>query len=237
MRKDFLNSGNEPILLKNMKCKIAIFDLDGTLLDTLQDLAISANFALEACGYPKRTIEEIRCFVGNGIEKLIERASPADISADDRKKILEIFKLHYADHCEDHTAPYDGIVPLLDCLAEAGISLAVVSNKIDSAVRSLCEKYFGNRFSVAIGEREGIRRKPCPDSVLEVLSETEFSLENAVYIGDSEVDILTARNAGMEAIIVTWGFRDKDFLKASGAKTLVDSVAEIGRLLLGESVK
>ena len=217
-----------------MKYKIAIFDLDGTLLDTLQDLAISTNYALEACGYPKRTVEEVRSFVGNGIEKLIERATPADISSDDRKQVLEAFKAHYAVHCEDHTAPYDGILPLLDKLIDAGMPIAVVSNKIDFAVQSLCKKYFGGRFSVAIGEREGIRRKPYPDSVLEVLSQTDISPENAVYIGDSEVDIRTAENAGTDVVCVTWGFRDKDFLASEGAKIFADSAEELLSLLVRE---
>ena len=220
-----------------MKYKIAIFDLDGTLLDTLQDLAISTNFALNSCNYPKRTVEEVRRFVGNGIEKLIERSTPADISSDERQKILKIFKAHYAEHCENHTVPYDGILPLLDRLIEADILIAVVSNKIDFAVQSLCKKYFGNRFSIVVGEREGIRRKPYPDSVFEVLSKTPFSLKEAVYIGDSEVDVETASNANMDMICVTWGFRDKDFLAKSGAKIFVDSVDELSRLLLEQEVK
>ena len=217
-----------------MKYKIVIFDLDGTLLDTLQDLAISTNFALETCGYPKRTVEEVRRFVGNGIEKLIERAMYGDISLDERRKILETFKSHYAEHCADHTIPYDGILPLLDRLIEAGVTIAVVSNKIDFAVQSLCKKYFGNRFSIVVGEREGIRRKPYPDSVLEVFSKTEASPREAVYIGDSEVDVETAHNANIDMISVSWGFRDKDFLRESGAKIFADSVSELERLLLDE---
>lgn len=220
-----------------MKYKIVIFDLDGTLLDTLQDLAISTNFALESCGHPKRTVEEVRRFVGNGIEKLIEKATPADISLNERKKILEVFKLHYAEHCEDHTSPYSGILPLLDRMIEAGISIAVVSNKIDFAVQSLCKKYFGDRFSIVIGEQNGIRRKPYPDSVLDVLSKTGVSSREAVYIGDSEVDIETAHNANIDIISVSWGFRDKDFLSKFGAKIFADSATELERLLLEEQVK
>ena len=210
-----------------MKYKIAIFDLDGTLLDTLQDLAISTNHALESFGYPKRTTEEIRQFVGNGIEKLIERAAPSNISLDERKRVLDCFKLHYALHCEDHTTPYEGITELLDDLIENKLPIAVVSNKIDSAVQSLCQKYFGNRFAFTVGEREGIRRKPFPDSVLEVLAKAKISPSDAVYIGDSEVDILTARSAGTDMVCVTWGFRDKDFLLKSGATIFADSVVQL----------
>ena len=214
-----------------MKYKIVIFDLDGTLLDTLQDLAISTNYALESLGYPKRTTEEIRQFVGNGIEKLIERAAPADLSQDERKRVLDCFKLHYADHCEDHTAPYEGITDLLENLVAKKLPIAVVSNKIDSAVQSLCHKYFGDCFAFTAGEREGIRRKPYPDSVLEVLSKAKITPSDAVYIGDSEVDILTAKNAGTDMICVTWGFRDKDFLIKSGAKLLAYSTVQLEKLI------
>ena len=214
-----------------MKYKIVIFDLDGTLLDTLQDLDISTNYALESFGYPKRTTEEIRQFVGNGIEKLIERSTPANISANERKRVLDCFKSHYAKHCEDHTAPYEGITDLLENLIAKKLPIAVVSNKIDSAVQSLCYKYFGDCFSFTVGEREGIRRKPYPDSVLEVLSKAKIAPSDAVYIGDSEIDILTARNAGTDMICVTWGFRDKDFLLKSGAEFFADSTVQLKKLL------
>ena len=220
-----------------MKYKIAVFDLDGTLLNTLSDLATSTNFALSSCGYPKRTTEEIRRFVGNGIEKLIERAVPDGLSSEERACVLKAFKAHYAEHCEDRTAPYEGIMSLLDRLIEAGMPIAVVSNKIDFAVKALCEKYFGDRIAVAVGEREGIRRKPYPDSVWEVLRKVNVAPSEAVYIGDSEVDILTANHAGMDMVIVTWGFRDKDFLIKSGATVLADSTEELEDLLLSESAR
>ena len=216
------------------KYKIAIFDLDGTLLDTLQDLAISTNFALEMSGYPKRTLQEIRSFVGNGIEKLIERAVPENVSVEERKQTLEIFKSHYALHCEDHTAPYEGIPELLDHLIEKKIPIAVVSNKIDFAVQTLCKKYFGNRITVAVGEREGIRRKPYPDSVLEVLDQFGISPKDSVYIGDSEVDVQTAINAGTDIISVTWGFRDRDVLLKMGANLCADCSDQLEKLILVE---
>ncbi|MBQ2988743.1 MAG: HAD-IA family hydrolase [Clostridia bacterium] len=216
-----------------MKYKIVIFDLDGTLLDTLQDLADSTNFALSSFGYPKRSVAEVRRFVGNGVEKLIERALPEGASPADIKRALDVFKAHYAEHCEDHTAPYAGITLLLDRLTEAGVPIAVVSNKIDSAVQTLCKKYFGERIPIAIGERDGIRKKPYPDSVLEVLSKTGISPADAVYVGDSEVDILTARNAGTDVICVTWGFRDQDFLSASGGFIFADSAEQLEQMLMG----
>ncbi len=192
--------------------EVIIFDLDGTLLDTLEDLACSANFALAEMGYPKRSLAQIRSFVGNGVAKLIERAVPDGTPPEKVLQTLDIFKKHYALHCEDHTAPYEGITELLDALLEKGKTLAVVSNKIDSAVSVLCKKYFGDRFAVSVGDREGVRKKPCPDSVFEVLSALGCKKENAIYIGDSEVDIRTAKNAEMDCISVTWGFRDKEIL-------------------------
>ncbi len=192
--------------------KAIIFDLDGTLLNTLDDLAASTNYALRTMGFPERSLTEVRRFVGNGIQKLIERAIPANTSPALSKQTLAVFKTHYAAHCEDHTAPYEGILPLLDALLAEGKTLAVVSNKIDSAVAVLCKKYFGDRMTVSVGDREGIRKKPAPDSVNEVLQHLGIDKNEAIYIGDSDVDIETAKNAEMDCISVTWGFRDMDVL-------------------------
>ncbi len=201
--------------------KAIIFDLDGTLLNTLDDLAASTNFALTKMGYPTRTLTEIRAFVGNGVAKLIERAVPVGTSAEKTAETLAIFKEHYALHCEDKTAPYEGITALLDALLANGKTLAVVSNKLDSAVSVLCRKYFGERFAVTVGDRDGIRKKPYPDSVYEVLHHLGIEKEDAVYIGDSDVDIETAKNAEMDGISVTWGFRDLEVLvKAWGFSEL-----------------
>ena len=215
-----------------MKYKTVIFDLDGTLLDTLQDLTNSVNFALRSMKYPERTIEEVRAFVGNGIGKLMERAVPAHTDTQSVYKALQIFKEHYGAHCEDFTSPYPGILELLDFLKECGVLIAVVSNKADFAVRKLCEKYFGNRILLAVGEKEGIRRKPAPDSVFSVMDQLGTSREETVYVGDSDVDIETARNAGLDSIIVTWGFREKENLIQSGASVLADSVSALENLLL-----
>ena len=177
-----------------MSYRLAIFDLDGTILDTLEDLKESTNAALAANGYPERTLEEVRCFVGNGIGKLIERAVPKGTSKEATKKTLESFKVHYGIHCADHTKPYDGIIKLLEDLRKYGIQTAVVSNKADFAVQELCSQYFPKAFDFVVGEREGIRRKPCPDSVFEVLKTLKKTAAEAVYIGDSDVDVDTAKD-------------------------------------------
>lgn len=215
-----------------MKYDAIIFDLDGTLLNTLEDLANSTNFALTSMGYPQRTIEEIRSFVGNGIEKLIRRALPAYCNEDDFQKALALFKSHYASHCEDNTKPYEGILNLLETLAVRGVCLAVVSNKIDSAVKILCSRFFENLIPIAIGAQEGISKKPSPDMIFSALKQLNISLDRTVYVGDSEVDILTAQKAGMDMICVTWGFRDQAFLQENGAKIFANSPQDLKNLLL-----
>ena len=206
-----------------MPYKTAVFDLDGTLLDTLEDLYLATNAALERHSLPRRSRDEVRLFVGNGVEMLIRRAVPAGTDEETILAVLADFKTTYAAICEDHTKPYDGILDMLTALRERGIRVAVVSNKFDAATKKLCEKYFGNLVEVAIGERAGVRKKPAPDTVHEALKELEVTAEGAVYIGDSDVDIRTAENCGMECISVTWGLRDEDFLIENGAKALVDT--------------
>ena len=215
-----------------MRYKYVIFDLDGTILDTLDDLADAANAALASMGYPKRTRDEVRMFVGNGIRKLIERATPDGISEEDTVKTHEAFTAYYSVHCKDKTKPYDGIPELVAELRENGIRTAVVSNKADYAVKALCEEYFGTLFDISIGEREGIRKKPAPDSVLEVMRLMGADAEHTIYIGDSDVDIMTAKNSGIGCIGVSYGFRGRDFLKEHGAEVIADTVAELRELLL-----
>lgn len=207
--------------------KLVIFDLDGTILNTLDDLADSTNYALAASGFPARTVDEVRRFVGNGIGKLIERAVPEGTAAEVVCSVLDVFKEYYGAHCEDKTCAYDGIMELLGQLRDRGIKTAVVSNKADFAVQKLCEKYFKGVFDVQVGEREGVPRKPAPDSVDNILVELGISREDAVYVGDSDVDIMTARNAGMDEILVNWGFRGREFLLEHGAKCVVDKPEEI----------
>lgn len=209
-----------------------IFDLDGTLLDTLDDLWISVNAALQKFGLPSRTREEVRCFIGNGIVKLMQRASGLQ-EGELFEKVLAEFKAYYGEHCEDKTQPYEGIIPLLNRLKEKGIKAAVVSNKADFAVRKLADSYFPNLLLEAVGENEaeGIRKKPAPDSLLAVMERLGAGMRSTVYVGDSEVDIQTAKNAGVDCISVTWGFKDKDFLIENGATTLVESVGELAAIL------
>ncbi len=209
-----------------------IFDLDGTVLDTLDDLALSVNLALRHFEYPERTREEVRAFVGNGIRLLVERAAPSGTDSAELDALFKEFKRLYSLHCADKTAPYGGIPELLKTLRDAGVTCAVVSNKADAAVKTLCEHFFGDAFAAAVGEREGVRRKPAPDTVLEVMSHLGASREETVYVGDSDVDILTAKNADIDCISVSWGFRSRDFLAASGASTTVDSPEELMSVLL-----
>ena len=216
-----------------MKYTIAIFDLDGTILNTLEDLADSTNYALKTCGYPERTMDEVRQFVGNGIRKLMERAVPEGTPVEEIDRVHETFTAHYKVHCADKTRPYDGIMELLQNLKKDGCKLAVVSNKADYGVQELCKQYFDGVFDFAVGEREGIRKKPAPDSVNEVLKTLGCSRDRAVYIGDSDVDIQTAANAQMDHIIVEWGFRDVPFLIAKGAKVLVERPEEILEIVEG----
>lgn len=209
--------------------KIVIFDLDGTLLNTLDDLADSTNYALSKFGYPTRTIEEVRQFVGNGVAKLIERAIPDGKNNSNFEKCLSIFKENYAQNMYNKTAPYNGIIEMLSNLKSKGIKIAVVSNKFDLAVKELCKKYFEGFIDFAAGENEaqGIKKKPAPDTVISVLNEFNFASEDAVYVGDSDVDIMTAKNSHMPCISVTWGFRDEKFLLKSGATILINTPSEI----------
>lgn len=209
--------------------KAVIFDLDGTLLNTLDDLADSTNYALSKFGYPTRTIDEVRQFVGNGVAKLIERAIPEGKNNPNFEKCLAIFKENYAQNMYNKTAPYNGIIEMLSNLKSKGIKIAVVSNKFDLAVKELCKKYFEGFIDFAAGENEvqGIKKKPAPDTVISVLNEFNFAPEDAVYVGDSDVDIMTAKNSKMPCISVTWGFRDEKFLLENGATILINAPSEI----------
>lgn len=216
-----------------MKKEIVIFDLDGTLLNTLDDLADSTNYALSYFHFPQRTKEEVRNFVGNGVAKLIERAIPGGRDNPEFLNCLEVFKQNYSVNMYNKTAPYDGISEMLLNLRQEGYKIAVVSNKFDAAVKELCQKYFGDLIDLAIGENEaeGIKKKPAPDTVLEVLKSFRIDSQNAVYVGDSEVDIMTGQNSGMPCISVTWGFKNREFLINHGAEFLVDSPDEIIKYL------
>lgn len=214
-----------------MRYKAVVFDLDGTLLYTLEDLYRATNHALTACGLPPRTIDEVRRFVGNGYRRLARLASPEGTPDAVQEEVLAHFNAYYLEHDQDHTAPYPGIPELLDGLAQAGLHLAVVSNKGDAAVQDLIAHYFPGAFEAVAGERADIRRKPAPDTVEAVMAKMGVSADETVYVGDSEVDVLTAANVGCDCIIVTWGFRDRSFLEEQGARVFADTTDELARLL------
>lgn len=204
-----------------------IFDMDGTILNTIEDLTDATNYAMKAMGYPIHTSDEVKGFVGNGIRKLIERAVPAGTDETGIIKTHEFFTEYYKAHCQDKTVPYDGIIELLQELKKRGKKLAVVSNKAHYAVKELADNMFLGLFDVALGEKDGVNKKPARDMVDIVLSELNESTENAVYIGDTDVDFNTAKNSEMDCILVTWGFRGEEFLAQFPAKYTVDKPEEI----------
>lgn len=204
-----------------------IFDLDGTLLSTLDDLAASTNYALRSNGMPEHSVDDVRRFVGNGVRLLMERAVPGGAANPKFDAAFTAFKQHYLEHSLDTTKPYPGVLAMLAELKARGKRMAVVSNKFYAATQELCRHFFGDSIEVAIGEREGIRKKPAPDTVEEALRQLGVGKEGAVYVGDSDVDVATARNSGLPCISVLWGFRDKDFLIEHGAETFISSPAEL----------
>ncbi len=212
-----------------MKYSTYIFDLDGTLLDTLADLAAAVNYALRQHGMPEHTIDDVRRFVGNGVRKLMERAIPDGEKNPDFEATFATFREYYMHHSLDNTRPYPGIIETLEALKEQGCRLAVVSNKMMAATKELCQHFFADTIEVAIGENEaaGIRKKPAPDTVFEALRQLGEEKDSAVYVGDSDVDLETASNSGLPCISVLWGFRDRDFLIQHGAKTFISAPSEL----------
>lgn len=203
-----------------------IFDLDGTLLDTLRDLAASVNYALRQFGMPEHSLDDIRRFVGNGVRRLMERAVPDGADHPQFEEVFAIFRRYYMEHSLDTTRPYDGISDTLHELKRRGCRMAVVSNKMMAATQELVRHFFPE-IEVAIGEDEaaGIRKKPAPDTVFAAMK--RLGQGSAVYVGDSDVDLATARNSGLPCISVLWGFRDREFLLAHGATTFVEQPREI----------
>ena len=218
--------------------KAAIFDLDGTLLDTLDDLWDAVNHTMDAHGFPRRTRDEVRAFVGNGVERLIELSLgiPDAQNHPDFAGIVADYRAYYAANSEHKTAPYPGVTDLIRRLLADGIAVSVVSNKPHGATVTLCAKYFPD-VTVVCGEREaeGIRRKPWPDTVFKAAEELGRTPEECVYVGDSEVDILTAKNAGMNCISVLWGFRDEVELREAGGTTFVRTADELYKELIVNS--
>ena len=214
--------------------KTVIFDLDGTLLYTLEDLKDSVNFALSKFNYPQKNLEEIRKFVGNGVKVLMELSIPQGENNKNFDECLAIFKTHYAQNMYNKTKPYDGIIEMLETLQQQGFRTAVVSNKFDLATKELCKKYFAEKIEIAIGESENIRKKPAPDSVFKVMEILNSNNKSTIYVGDSEVDIQTAQNANIKCISVTWGYKNEEFLLKNGAKFLANSPQEILKIITSQ---
>ena len=208
-----------------------IFDLDGTLLNTLEGLKNSTNFALKKFNSPEITLEQTRSFVGNGVRKLIERAIPNGEKNPDFEKCLNTFKEHYSKTMYQKTVAYDGIEDMLTELKKRGIKTGVVSNKFDTAVKELCKNYFDGLIIVAIGESPDVRKKPAPDSVLKAMEILGAKPENTLYVGDSDVDIQTAKNSNLKSVGVTWGFRDRELLEKEGADFIINTPCELLELI------
>lgn len=214
-----------------MKYRAIVFDLDGTLLNTLEDLAASVNFALKENGLPLRTIDEVRRFIGNGIRILIKRAVADGTSEEVFEKTFKDFQDHYRGNSRNLTAPYIGVMDMLFDLKEMGYKLAIVSNKIDFAVKDLREEFFADVIDIAIGDSPDTNNKPEPDMVFKALELLGEKVENAVYVGDTDVDLETAKNSGMDCISVSWGFRSHDELVGYGAEMIADTAEDIKKFI------
>lgn len=213
------------------KYNTVIFDLDGTLLNTLEDLTDAVNYALEKHGFSTHSLEDVRKFVGNGVKRLMELAIPGGLESLAFEETFADFKTYYGLHCHDKTRPYEDIMELITQLKEQGVKMAIVSNKMDSAVKELRDFYFDGLIEVAIGESDNIHKKPAPDTVLEAVKQLGSTVEECVYVGDSEVDIATAANANMICISCLWGFRDEVCLKENGATYIIDEPLNVLKLL------
>lgn len=210
-----------------MAYRTLLFDLDGTLLNTLDDLAASVNYALLAHGYPQRTLPQVRAFVGDGVRSLMAQAVPEECDEAAMLSCLDTFRAHYGQNMANLTAPYPGIRNSLAVFARRGVRMAVISNKYDAAVKALSAQWFGQWIDVAIGERPGVPRKPAPDALFAALGELGVSAEGVAYVGDSPSDVVTARRAGLPCVGVTWGFRDEQVLVQAGADIIVRSPAQL----------
>lgn len=214
-----------------MKYNTIIFDLDGTLLNTLDDLCDSLNEILLQEGYMTRTLDDVRRFIGNGVRRLVELSLPNECSDDEINRITSLFQQQYKNNMQNKTRPYDGIMELLSDLKSNSYKSAIVSNKFDTATKALSRKYFDGLIAVAIGETSQIRRKPAPDSVFEAVSQLDSDIAKTVLVGDSETDIETAKNAGIPCIGVSWGFRGRRHLEKCGADYIIDSPGELMDIL------
>ena len=210
-----------------MKYRLYIFDLDGTILDTLTDLWRAVNYTMRKFGYPTLEKNEVADRTGNGIARLVRLSLPEGVDEDTQKSALAIFKQYYVEHCDDNTKPYEHIKDVIGTLKESGAKCAVISNKADEAVQKLTKDYFDGSFDIVMGQKDGVRQKPYPDEAESVLKELGVEKQDAVYIGDSEVDVQTAQNAGLDLIAVSWGFRGKARLVECGANVIIDTPEQI----------
>lgn len=215
------------ILMRNL----VIFDLDGTLLYTLEDLTDSVNYTLSTFGYETKTLDEVSMHVGNGVQHLVKKLLPEDLSDSDFEKCYQCFKEHYSEHCCDKTRPYDGIMDTLKILKYRGVKVGVLSNKFQSAAEEVCEHYFQGLYDIVIGESENCRRKPAPDGINMICEKFAAEKDDVLYFGDSEVDIKTAENSGVYCVSVLWGYRDREFLADNGAKVFVSNPLDIADIL------
>ncbi len=214
-----------------MKYSLAIFDFDGTVLNTLDDIADAVNTALEMNEMPKRSLAEVRAFVGDGARLLVDRAVPEGTPVEVTDKVFADYRANYGPKGYPKTKPYDGVVEMLLKLKEAGICVAVLSNKPDHAVQEMCGRYFEGIFDYKAGERPGIPRKPEPDGVYKLLEEMHTPIERAVYIGDTDIDVSVAKNAGMDCVAVDWGFRNREVLVCAGASLIASTPDELYKYL------
>ncbi len=211
--------------------KCVIFDLDGTLLDTLEDLADSVNLMLEHFSCPPRSLEEIRRFVGNGMKNLVKRSVPEGFDKNKLESAYEFFREVYRKNMQNKTQPYNGITECLENLEILGIKTAVVSNKNDDAVKNLCKEYFGEVITLAVGAREGIPPKPHPEMVDRVVSQLHFEKSDCIFVGDSETDIITSKNAELKSVGVLWGFRDREILEKENADFIISHPGELIKIV------
>jgi len=207
--------------------KAVVFDMDGTILNTIDDITGAVNYILTKYNYPKHSVEEVKFFVGNGLRRTLELSVPADAPTGFVDEVFDEFVGFYKLHSNICTKPYDGIVEAIGILKERGYRLAVVSNKREEAVIDLCHLYYEGLFEQIVGDKDGIKRKPAPDMVYKALEGMGIKPEDAVYVGDSDVDIKTAANSGLKGVFVSWGFRDTQFLKSAGAECIVDTPEEL----------
>ena len=214
--------------------KLCIFDLDGTIIDSQADLADSVNAGLRLEGYPEHTVEVFRWFVGNGVARMVRDAMPAEAQSNEESfnRVFAVFREEYDKRCLNKTYVYPGVIEMLDTLKASGIKLALLSNKLQAFTERIVHHYFGDRLDLIFGQREGIEKKPAPDGVFEIMKHFDVSADETMFIGDSDVDVLTAKNAGVPCLGVSWGFRGREDLVRAGANMIADNTEEALKVLL-----